>query len=92
MTLELAAKVDFRGERLLVQIGKITAGYRDHAMSQIMAKRWEYFELTGRNLADTNREAMASFNERWNDLDRQIVIVPGKDVLRDLRVKSRNIT
>ncbi len=64
---------------------EITAKHRDDVLSQIMAKRWEYLRTTGRDLADVNRQAMNWFNEQWNDLNRRLAIVPGKEVLRELR-------
>jgi predicted ATPase len=70
-------------------LDEITGSYRDAVLSQLMAKRWEYFKPTGKDLADVNREAMASFNEQWNDLDRRLEIVPGKEVLRDLRTRMQ---
>jgi hypothetical protein len=64
---------------------KITGRYRDDVLSQMMAKRWEYFRTAGKDLADVNRETMAWFNEQWNALETRLAIVPGKEVLRDLR-------
>jgi hypothetical protein len=64
---------------------KITDPMRDFVLSQIMARRWDYLKSTGRDLADINRDTIASFNQVWNDLAGRLSIVPGKEVLRALR-------
>jgi energy-coupling factor transporter ATP-binding protein EcfA2 len=64
---------------------KITDPMRDFVLSQIMARRWDHLRSSGRDLADVNRDTIASFNQLWNDSAGRLSIVPGKEVLRALR-------
>lgn len=63
----------------------ITKPMRDLVLSQIMARRWDHLRSTGHDLADINRDTIAWFDQRWNDLVERLSIVPGKEVLRGLR-------
>lgn len=82
---ERSPKVVFHSDEVVAKLEEITTKHRDGVLSQIMAKRWEYFRPTGRDLADVNRQAMVWFNEQWNDLSKRLAIVPGKEVLREFR-------
>ena len=84
---ERVPKLRVGGNVITTRLEKITGRYRDDVLAQIMAKRWEYFRPTGRDLAEVNRDAVAWFNKQWNELDRRLTIVPGKDVLRELRAE-----
>ena len=70
---------------------EITDPLKDEVLSQLMARRHDYFRPTGQ---DTSRlyRGMSSFEERWADLATRIPLVPGKEVLRLLRqrVQSRS--
>jgi len=83
---ERSARQEERPDVMTI-VREITDGYRDVVLSQLMAKRWEYWRPTGRDLADINRETIAWFEGQWNDLEKRLVIVPGKEVLRDMRTR-----
>jgi hypothetical protein len=51
----------------------------------MMAKRANYLRTTGSDLADINRDTIKWFERIWPDLDQRLTIVPGKEVIRDLR-------
>lgn len=64
---------------------RITDPMRDSVLSQIMARRWDHFRSSGRDLAEINRGTIAWFSQRWNDLMERLKIVPGKEVVREYR-------
>ena len=64
---------------------EITDPMRDDVMPKITGKRGDYLRPTRRDSADINRETIAWFNERWNNFEERLKIVPGKEVLRALR-------
>jgi len=74
-----------RGETASGILPKITDPMRDLVLSQIMARRWDHLKSTGRDLADINRDTIAWFDLRWNNLADRLAVVPGKEVLRSLR-------
>jgi hypothetical protein len=74
-----------RGETASGILPKITDPMRDLVLSQIMARRWDHLKSAGRDLADINRDTIAWFDLRWNNLADRLAVVPGKEVLRSLR-------
>jgi hypothetical protein len=64
---------------------RITDPMRDEVMSQLVAKRTEKLKPTGRDSADIMKETISEFNQKWDELETRLTIVPGKDVLRTLR-------
>jgi hypothetical protein len=47
---------------------KITDPFRDSVQAQLQARRWDHFCHSGRDLADVNRETLASFGTAWANL------------------------
>jgi energy-coupling factor transporter ATP-binding protein EcfA2 len=66
---------------------EITDPLRDSVQSQLQARRWDHFRHSGRDLADVNREALAGFGAAWNDLQKRLELVPGKEVLAQFRTR-----
>ncbi len=63
----------------------ITDALKAEVLSQFVAKRCAYFRGSGLDQATISAEAIRWFDQQWQDLDRRLLIVPGKDVLRQLR-------
>jgi len=88
----MRARKSDRGEKVSSEaldveeaLNRITDHYRDEVLSQLQARRWDYFKSSGRDLADVNRETLTWFNGHWGELGKRLNIVPGKNVLADLR-------
>jgi predicted ATP-dependent endonuclease of OLD family len=64
---------------------RITNTMKDEVMAQLVAKRIEKLKSTGRDPAEITKETIADFNQKWNELLTRLTIVPGKDVLHELR-------
>jgi hypothetical protein len=64
---------------------RITHPMRDEVMSQLVSKRTEKLKPAGRDPADIMKETISDFNQKWDELETRLTIVPGKDVLRALR-------
>ncbi len=63
---------------------EITAPMKAQVQSQYIAKRVEYFRHTGRDTSTISREAIEVFDQKWNDDQLRLHIVPGKRVLSEL--------
>lgn len=63
----------------------ITDAMKAEVLSQFVAKRCAYFRGSGRDQATISAEAIRRFDEQWQGLDKRLRIVPGKEVLRQLR-------
>ena len=77
-TIELTGNISSILER-------ITASKKDYIQSQYLAKRSEFLRDRGQDVATINAETIRQFNVKWSDINTRLSIVPGKDVLRDLR-------
>lgn len=64
----------------------ITSPMKIQIQAQYIAKRAEYLKK-GNNIdsATLNMETMELFEEKWNNVNTRMEIVPGKEVLRQLR-------
>jgi len=64
---------------------ELTAGHRDKARSQYVARRVEYLRRSGRDTADLTAETIEWFDSRWSNLGTRLEIMPGKAILKELR-------
>lgn len=71
----------------------ITDSFFDNTQGQYIAKKTEYLRRSGSKLdfATIASDVTKSFSAKWKDLSTRLEVVPGKEVLRDLRstVKSK---
>jgi AAA domain, putative AbiEii toxin, Type IV TA system/AAA ATPase domain len=63
----------------------ITDVLKAEVLSQFVAKRCAYFRGSGLDQATISAEAIRRFDHQWQDLDSRLLIVPGKEILRQLR-------
>ncbi|MBI1369714.1 MAG: AAA family ATPase [Planctomycetes bacterium] len=66
-------------------LSEITDPMQNHVCAQYVARRCEYMKHCGEDMATMTARAMEWFTTRWSDLDARLEIVPGKEVLRQLR-------
>jgi hypothetical protein len=70
---------------------EITDPLKDDIQAQLMARRWEHLRGGRQDLADVNRETMRRFGRAWDDLSLRLEIVPGKEVLAQLRGRVQTL-
>jgi predicted ATPase len=63
----------------------ITDALKAEVLSQFVAKCCAHFRGSGLDQATISAEAIRWFDQRWQDLDSRLLIVPGKETLRQLR-------
>lgn len=63
----------------------ITTALRAEVQGQYIAKRAVYLSKTRQDQATTSIETIRWFEQRWENLDLRVQIVPGKTVLRQFR-------
>lgn len=66
-------------------LSNITDALKAEVLSQLVAKRCAYFRSSGLDQATIGAEVIRWFDQQWQDLDDRLRIVPGKEVLRQLR-------
>jgi energy-coupling factor transporter ATP-binding protein EcfA2 len=64
---------------------KITDPMKDDVLSQLAARRAEFFAKQGLDQSTILKAVFAEFYKQWDDIDLRLRIVSGKDVLRELR-------
>lgn len=62
---------------------------KDEVFSQLMGRRHEYFRQAGEDTSRLYRD-MTTLEERWSNLETRLLMVPGKDVLRQLRQRIQS--
>jgi predicted ATP-dependent endonuclease of OLD family len=72
---------------------EITEGIKSKIQGQYIARRTEYLESKGTKIdsADITTATINNFEKRWKNLDSRLEIVPGKEVLRQLREKVQQL-
>jgi AAA ATPase domain len=80
--LDNTNKATFNAEAVL---SEITEPYKTRCMGQYSAKRADFYRKIGRDSASSNEEAIREVEECWENLTSRLRIVPGKEVLKDLR-------
>lgn len=63
----------------------ITSRMRQDVLGQYLARRSEFLQHTGRDIATINAETLEWFETKWSNLATRMEIVRGKEVLRELR-------
>jgi energy-coupling factor transporter ATP-binding protein EcfA2 len=64
---------------------ELTNPMKADVMSQLMARRDDYFRPSGRDRSQNYKHVVTSFETKWADLDSRLTLVPGKEVLAQLR-------
>lgn len=64
---------------------RITKELRTKTQGQYVGKYLEYKKGSGKDPSTLSSEAIARFEEKWDALSSRMQIVPGKEVLRNLR-------
>ncbi|WP_256365906.1 ATP-dependent nuclease [Solimonas sp. K1W22B-7] len=74
------------------ELDEITSAMRDNVLAQLIAKRATYFRSSGKDIAQISREALTWFSARWERIETRLEMVPGKEVLAQLRdrIQSRH--
>jgi len=72
-------------ENISAILERITTANKDYIQSQYLAKRSEFLRKRKQDVATINAETIRIFNEKWNDINTRLSVVPGKDTLRELR-------
>jgi hypothetical protein len=74
-------------ESILKILERITKKYRKYVQAQFIGKRNEYLKSkrSKKNEATIAEEAIEEFERKWKDINTRLEIVPGKEVLSDLR-------
>lgn len=78
-------------DSILRIIDNITSTMKIDIQSQYLARRAEYLRNSGLDQATINRDSMQKFEEKWNKIETRLEIVPGKEVLRQLRAELQRI-
>ena len=66
-------------------IQSLTEGRKSNIQSQYMARRSEYLRGRGIDVATINAESLRIFEEKWQNIETRLEIIPGKEILHDLR-------
>ncbi len=72
-------------EAIRLILHELTEAKKQDIQSQFVAKRIDYLRSSRRDTATLAAETMKIFEERWSSLDTRLEIVPGKEILADLR-------
>ncbi len=72
-------------------LDNITTSMKIDIQSQYLARRAEYLRSSGLDQATINRDSMGIFEDKWRDLKTRMEIVPGKEVLKQLRAELQKI-
>ena len=63
----------------------ITERHKDEVQGQYAGRRVEYLRSTGKDASTLVQEAIATFEQKWRNLDERLAIAPGKVVLAEFR-------
>jgi hypothetical protein len=66
-------------------LDEITRPMRDDIVAHLMARSHEFLLPKGQDRSVLNKLVMSSFATKWADLESRMALVPGKEVLRELR-------
>lgn len=69
----------------------ITRPMKDDVLSQLMARRHDYFGRTGEDKSRLYKHVLGPFESRWPNLNTRIALVPGKEVLRLFRQRVQDL-
>ncbi len=73
------------GVDIVQLLEEITSEQRQGVTSQLIAKRSAFLRPTGIDLSTLAEDVMRDIDARWENLERRLEIVSGKDVLKELR-------
>jgi len=63
----------------------VTSPIRGEIQAQYIAKRSKYFEHSKTDCATINAQTIKEFDDKWNQIETRMEIVPGKEVLKRIR-------
>jgi hypothetical protein len=64
---------------------------KEDVLAQLMARRQDYLQHTRQDKSQLFKSVLATFDRRWANLDTRIAMVPGKEVLRQLRQQVQEL-
>jgi energy-coupling factor transporter ATP-binding protein EcfA2 len=67
------------------RLNAITNRLKRRVQAQYIARRTDYFKRGRVDAATRTQQAMRMFDAKWRDLSQRMELVPGKEVLRELR-------
>jgi energy-coupling factor transporter ATP-binding protein EcfA2 len=65
----------------------ITMPFQSSIQAQYIAKRNKYFEHSRLDQATLTTETINQFNTKWNNVEKRMEIVPGKEILQKIRAE-----
>jgi len=85
--------VIMEGETIFHILDRITGPLKIDIQSQYIARRVEFIKKKNPSLdsATINRETMSLFESKWNNIRERMEIVPGKEILNNLRGEVQKI-
>lgn len=72
-------------ESVYLILEKLTKELRASVQAQYISKRMEFFKRSNKDKATIATETIKMFDSKWENLASRMEIIPGKDVLRELR-------
>ena len=93
----LSTRREHRAEKIDVMVNsaaildEITRPLKDDVLSQLMARRHDYFHQTGQDKSRVYKGTLSTFERRWSNLDARIALVPGKLVLGLFRHRIQDL-
>jgi energy-coupling factor transporter ATP-binding protein EcfA2 len=74
-----------KNESAKQMLDRISDKYRNTVVAQLIEKRSLYFKKAGQAISTVSVEVLNWVNDKWEIMPERLKIVPGKEVLRDLR-------
>ena len=71
------------------ELTSISDEYKSDVMSQLIGKRSDFIRTTRKDTSTVTREVLDSVEDRWENWETRLALVPGKKVLRRLREKLK---
>lgn len=65
----------------------ITDSKKNHVIAQLLKERDNYFRSNKRDSSSIHQETLEMVDSQWENLDMRMQLVPGKEVLAELRTK-----
>lgn len=73
------------GESIFQILDRITIPLKFKIQAQYVNRRVEFLKSSGRDGATIGAETMEMFEDKWRDIRTRMEIVPGKEILKNLR-------
>lgn len=69
---------------------EITAPMEEDVLSQLLARKEDHVRSLGEDMSGVHKDTMINFRARWANLETRLALVPGKEVLRQLRQRVQD--